>query len=414
MATVSTLRIRHTYNKEFALDNFLNQSPIDFNETGFCIEGWVKIAPMDNRARLFLKENYEGAPLRLEPGIYPRLEFEQFSDADADDSITDKKAIPSVGSIDLPEGVEAVFFSETNFRGKAYPYRDDISRVTLSKRTVGSVLILDRRHRKQSHVVLFEKEMTDITRYSGKGQVLQIPQSWTPNFKEAKDLPSDVTDHHLHILDKVGSVWVPPGIALDLIGIQDDVTQDAKTIAKPTSEMSFTLLNDLENRKSKVKTWNEDAPNFATVDIPEGLVLFLFENDWFEGRYRILTGKHEEVKKNQWAPNSAVLAAAPDGTDGILVFKPFPQVYPEGSYLSEWKTNDDKEIPEVWIPTEFALMQSTSEEKLETINTGFFRRSENVAAKIVRLKRLTLRGDLNNLPAFKKITQNYCSSFYST
>ncbi|MCB0635952.1 MAG: hypothetical protein KDC54_05020, partial [Lewinella sp.] len=361
MGKVQALRLRRTHDIKYSLDQFLGP---DIDQTGFCLEGWVNFAPMDDRARVYPEANYTGKPLLLKPGVYPKLAGKHFRELRMGDKpITEDSVTVTLASLDLPEGVEAVFFSAPNFGGEAYPYRDDEHTIAGGEKKIASALVLDRRHRQQSHVVLFAQPA-----YGGQAQVLQVPHSWSLDIPSEEDTGSTELKptipfssfHQSQDISSVGSAWVPPGIALDLLSIVKAKPSVFELIKGSELKMTYQSQRDPENPVECVpQSWYQDVPAFQEVTIPEGLVLFLFENEVFGGRYRILSaGTHQEMAKNQWTTHSAVLAVAPHGAEGALVLGPVPQVIPPDHTLPVWEKKD-QEFAEFWFPNGFALMAGT-------------------------------------------------------
>ena len=116
MGKVQTLRLRRTHDIEYSLDQFLAS---DIGQTGFCLEGWVNFAPMDNRARVYPEARYSGKPLLLKPGTYPKLTGRHFRELRLGDKPkTEETETFTLASLDLPEGVTlrvmSFLFATTN------------------------------------------------------------------------------------------------------------------------------------------------------------------------------------------------------------------------------------------------------------------------------------------------------------
>mgnify|MGYP002683048658 FL=1 len=122
---------------------------------GYTIEAWVCPAPMDGAIRLYPQPNYGGKPVRLKEGLYRSMAGDY---------------LPQLGSASLPEDIAAVFFSEADFQGESFAVRQDLPQAPAGQQQIGSVVVLDRSHRRQNHVVLFAQ-----AGYQGKAQVLSCP-----------------------------------------------------------------------------------------------------------------------------------------------------------------------------------------------------------------------------------------------
>lgn len=377
MSKTTALRLRHTHDFDLPMDDFVKKEDPDMKANGFCLEAWVQCARRDNAARLYSAKNYEGHPLRLKPGDYSQI---------------DNKLLPQLASVDLPEGIEVVFFSEPYFKGSTLVLRDDEPEIG-TEFSIGSVVILDRRHRNQSHVILFGEE-----NYQGAAQLLLVPNSWAPPVKSADRIQVGMESASGHHIPSVRSAWVPPGIALELTTIATVAENTFEAIKECDQKLTFATFSELEKKTLSPQSWPKNIPDFNMVDIPTGTVLVFFEKENFGGSYINLTGKQEATVKLPWAPASAVFALAPGGVDGVLVFEQLPQFYPVGSTLT--KPDDPKNVQDkyVYIPQGYRLKSKKSDNGLN-LTAGFHRLDGQTAYQVEKLQVHILRGDLSRFPS---------------
>jgi hypothetical protein len=172
----NAIRIRHKQTIELTheLSDLSNE---------FTLEAWVRLGHADKSTRLYPQANFIGQSVRLQAGAIAHLQAHH---------------LPQLGSVDLPPGIEVVFFTEPNFRGEALALKGDIHNVISEFEQVQSAVVLDRSHRRQSHAILFEK-----ANFEGRALVLTLPHHWDKPTKETTKLKT------------VGSAWIPPGVALD-------------------------------------------------------------------------------------------------------------------------------------------------------------------------------------------------------
>ncbi|MBK6929672.1 MAG: hypothetical protein IPH12_01975 [Saprospirales bacterium] len=386
MPDISALRLRHEHT--ITLENLTLSG-------GFTLEAWVCPAPMDNAARLYPEKGYDGNVVRLKPGLYRDLADEH---------------LPTLGSACLPEDIEAVFFTEPDFRGEALAQRDDLHEVPEKHRQIGSAVILDRAHRRQNHVVLFEE-----AGYQGEAEVLILPDFW-------QKLDTVSTEDKPH-LTQAGSAWVPPGVALEVEQLlslpptpftAEPVDYKMPNVTVQTSEQGTVTVTVLDFEcppmawpkepplfkmvKESPKPY-EDMPLKLYVNVPPNHRLYVFEKADYDGRVAVISGK-QELSNHPWLIGSAIYVATPNGMEGIIGIRskgkgndlPEVRLFPLGT-----QTPDNSVEWHFWIPPGFRLKPITMGEKQEW-GPGSYKNIPVSAHQVVQVTRTTLRGDLSTLP----------------
>lgn len=334
MSTISALRLR----REHEID--LNGKLPDLSN-GFTIEAWVCPAPMDGAVRLYPQPGYGGKPVRLKEGLYRSIAGDY---------------LPQFGSASLPEAMEAVFFSEPDFQGDALAIRQDLPQAPDGHQKIGSAVVLDRSHRRQNHVVLFEQ-----AGYQGRAEVLLLPDFWQrPDENDAKEQASDKRPG----LTQVGSAWAPPGVALE-------VTQ-LRTVAGSgsTSTEFITASNPMS---SLPEAFGINVQPSQPLAIPENNILFLFEKAGFEGRETIISGKHPGQSLLPKTIGSAIYVLAPDGAQGVIGFGPTPDDASE-RLIHFFAVGDPLPTDAInwhfWVPPQFCLVPGRDETIPDRIGIG--------------------------------------------
>jgi len=204
---------------------------------GLTLEAWVRLAPLDNSARLYPLTAYDGRPYVLRAGQYATL---------APD------LLPQLGSVCLPEDVEIVLFSRPHFGGDVFAIRDDVPQVPDAYQTVGSAVVIDRGHRRQESVVLFASPG-----FGGAAQVLALPNTWQPG----------------QWLAAAQSAWVPPGVALDITHDGQTVTYRGDLSQLPGGVRSITARREPEPEETApaptpgfVGIFSDDAGRGLTIE----------------------------------------------------------------------------------------------------------------------------------------------------
>jgi len=155
-------------------------------DTAGCLEAWVRPEAPAREPVLFPLAHFDGRPLHLRSGQHPEL---------------GKTRLPSLGSVILPVGFDLVLFSRPEFGGAVRVLQQSVAGGMADGFVPASALVLDRRHLRQNHLVLFEGR--DFT---GAAQVVTLPGSWRPRHAGEPARPP--------VLEKVGSALVPPGVAM--------------------------------------------------------------------------------------------------------------------------------------------------------------------------------------------------------
>ncbi|MBK7200704.1 LamG-like jellyroll fold domain-containing protein [Candidatus Amarolinea dominans] len=334
MSNTDALRLRH----EHEID--LSGKMPDLSN-GYTIEAWVCPAPMDGAIRLYPQPNYGGKPVRLKEGLYRSMAGDY---------------LPQLGSASLPEDIAAVFFSEADFQGESFAVRQDLPQAPAGQQQIGSVVVLDRSHRRQNHVVLFAQ-----AGYQGKAQVLILPDFWQrPNENNTKEKTTDQKPG----LTQVGSAWVPPGAALEVTQLRQS--------ANPGSSFSLSLLapnltGDLP------QDWPIKLQPSKSVDIPPNNILFLFEKPDYVGKSRVISGKQSDLSSPPWPVRSAIYVQAPDSVEGVIGIGPKTensserevQLLPVGTRMPS-----DSVRWHFWVPPNFRLVPVENEDIPDRIGNG--------------------------------------------
>lgn len=334
MSNTDALRLRH----EHEID--LSGKMPDLSN-GYTIEAWVCPAPMDGAIRLYPQPNYGGKPVRLKEGLYRSMAGDY---------------LPQLGSASLPEDIEAIFFSEADFQGESFAVRQDLPQAPAGQQQIGSVVVLDRSHRRQNHVVLFAQ-----AGYQGKAQVLILPDFWQrPNENNTKEKTTDQKPG----LTQVGSAWVPPGAALEVTQLRQS--------ANPGSSFSLSLLapnltGDLP------QDWPIKLQPSKSVDIPPNNILFLFEKPDYVGKSRVISGKQSDLSSPPWPVRSAIYVQAPDSVEGVIGIGPKTensserevQLLPVGTRMPS-----DSVRWHFWVPPNFRLVPVENEDIPDRIGNG--------------------------------------------
>ncbi|MFZ1239307.1 MAG: hypothetical protein WAV66_08160, partial [Anaerolineae bacterium] len=334
MSNTDALRLRH----EHEID--LSGKMPDLSN-GYTIEAWVCPAPMDGAIRLYPQPNYGGKPVRLKEGLYRSMAGDY---------------LPQLGSASLPEDIAAVFFSEADFQGESFAVRQDLPQAPAGQQQIGSVVVLDRSHRRQNHVVLFAQ-----AGYQGKAQMLILPDFWQrPNENNTKEKTTDQKPG----LTQVGSAWVPPGAALEVTQLRQS--------ANPGSSFSLSLLapnltGDLP------QDWPIKLQPSKSVDIPPNNILFLFEKPDYVGKSRVISGKQSDLSSPPWPVRSAIYVQAPDSVEGVIGIGPKTensserevQLLPVGTRMPS-----DSVRWHFWVPPNFRLVPVENEDIPDRIGNG--------------------------------------------
>ena len=367
MEKVPVLRLRHdhTFPLEALKDRSLSGS--------FTIEAWVCPASMDRAALLYPEKGYEGNVVRLKPGLYRNMVDEH---------------LPSLGSADLPDFIEAVFFTEPNFNGIALAQREDLADIPAEHQKIGSVVVLDRSHGRQNHVVLFEG-----IGFTGRAQLLVLPDHWQQ--PPVPDAPASIDEGKITINEKspafgqhtanpismVRSAWVPPGVALDVLTTEGNITllgdmyemPDLVLNVQPRRDTPLTgnsilCCLDFTGERSLFNVMRlEETCSFGWVEyntkfryrIPEGYALFLFEHDNKEGKYEIVVGGRDDLKNLGWTPKWAIYASAPDDVLGVIAFNMVGNTFKTATVIAAGKALPDTTW--FWFPPEYCLSKDSGE-----------------------------------------------------
>ncbi|MFN8440117.1 MAG: LamG-like jellyroll fold domain-containing protein [Caldilineaceae bacterium] len=306
---------------------------------GFTLEAWVCPAPMDRAARLYPQSGYAGPPVRLKAGLYKQLAADH---------------LPRLGSACLPEKMEAVFFPEPNFQGETLASRHDLPQIADAQQQIGSLIVLDRSHRRQNFVVLFEQ-----ANYAGRAAVLLLPNRWQPSASAGGHAAQSG-------LQQVGSAWVPPGIALEVengagrLTLRGDLSQFPTGVTRIAtrrdaplagSELHFTTTdNPTLEQKWSPQAVSDPLPAFRTVRMPEQSALFLFENPDFSGRHTMVADSCDDLSDLDWTVRAAAFATAPNGPAGLLALEGSVSVLAAGSKVGA------ATVCKRWLPPGFRLL----------------------------------------------------------
>ena len=381
MSNDTALRIRH----EHQIDISENISDIS---NQFTLEAWVCPAPMDRAARLYPESGYNGQPVRLKPGLYRNIADEH---------------LPSLGSACLPEEIEAVFFTEPDFKGEALAQRDDLHEAPDSHRQIGSVVVLDRSHRRQNCAVLFEQE-----RFQGSAEVLTLPDFW-----QQPDGTSTVARPGL---TQVGSAWTPPGVALDVTKLLPSPAVASGPIEPQL--LHFTAQAEGEDDETSLETlpfaWPTAPPLFRTVNVPPDHSLYIFEKANYGGRFAVFSGKQQDLSIPPWPIESAIYVASPNGANGVIGIRstggegepPEVRLFPPGAPMPENSVEWH-----FWVQPNFLLKpEKETSENPEVLGAGqhhydeqewgpgFYKNILVYSHTVVQIERTTLLGDLAKLP----------------
>lgn len=356
MSNISALRLQHEHPSDLS-----GQMP-DLTH-GFTMEAWVRPAPMDQSVRLYPQPGYGGAPVRLKEGLYRRMAADH---------------LPQLGSACLPEDMEAVFFSEPDFQGDALAMRQDLPQAPDSHAKIGSVVVLDRSHRRQNHVVLFSQ-----AGYQGKADVLILPGSWQR--PDANDAEQQVADQKPG-LAQVGSAWVPPGVALEVTQLRTSavagssaITIENWTCASPvrtvfiqSADGSVEARAVLNSTSSLPVEWGINVQASQPVVIPENNILFLFEKAGFEGKETIMAGKHLGQPSLPTPIGSAIYVAV-KGAAGVIGIGPKSHSSGEPP-IRFFAVGDPLPADAInwhfWVPPDFCLVPGRDEAIPDRIGSG--------------------------------------------
>ncbi len=326
----------------------LQKHEIDLSEKmpdmskGFTIEAWVCPAPMDRAVRLYPEPGYGGKPVRLKEGLHRNM---------AEDYL------PQLGSACLPEAMEAVIFSRPDFQGESLTVRQDLPQAPDSPRKIGSVVVLDRSHRRQNHVVLF-----DLADYKGKTKVLILPDFWQ---RLHENNTKEETTDQKPVLAQVGSAWVPPGVALEVTQLDQGENKGS------SSTIPSFLAPDLAGILPP--DWPIKLQQSIAVDMPENSILFLFEKPEYAGKSTVVSRKQRDWSSLPWPVRSAIYVGAPDNLEGVIGIGPKPansaerevRLFPIGTPMPV-----DSVHWQFWVPPNFRLVPTESQEIPESIEGG--------------------------------------------
>ncbi len=296
MPTTSALRFRHAHTLP------VSGLTLDLH-AGFTLEAWVQVAPMDSAARIYAEPGYQGKPVCLKIGATLSLPRDR---------------LPQVGSVDLPEGVEAVFFSEEHCRGQAISLRDDCPVASETLQAARSLVLIDRLRRKQDCVVVFDGQ------YGGNARLLRVGERIT--------LPEGAFFG--------GSLWIPPGVAVELSGRLSGLSNQPELVTlhgdrpllplgyrclsarreSPTTGEQLLITSGGEIPRSVPApgaSWGTEVQSFSGLRIPDKMVLWVeWETQGLSG-HSLLVGDHTDLQRLPCPPHRAHLIAAPDGPEGV-------------------------------------------------------------------------------------------------
>lgn len=291
MNGVSAIRILHDYTGMLPI-------PAGPAPDGFSLEAWVRLAPMDTRARLYPESDYAGAALVLRVG--------------RTDSFGAGR-LPRLGSIDLPDGVEVVLFGEDNCTGPAWAYRDDVPLLPEGPATARSALVIDRRKPGQHDAVVFADPG-----YTGAAVVVRAMRTLTVG----EQLP------------QARSAWIPPGLQLECSGpgvgrsIRGDhpnlpiglVTVAPRLGAQATGDVVYAVAPNGDPHGSKPFGQPDGCPDWLASDVSVGVgyALFLFSELNYAGRCRVVVDAMADLSDLNFRPQSVIFAKATDGVRGVL------------------------------------------------------------------------------------------------
>lgn len=331
---------------------------------GFTIAAWVCPAPMDGAVRLYPQPGYGGKPVRLKEGLYRSIAGDY---------------LPQFGSASLPEAMEAVFFSEPDFQGDSLAIRQDLPQAPEGHQKIGSAVVLDRSHRRQNHVVLFEQ-----AGYQGKAEVLILPDFWQrPDANDAEQQAADQKPG----LAQVGSAWVPPGVALEVTQLHITRGADAgsMTFELWSCDSQFRTVYDIQFVTPSVgirpvlnstndlpKEWGVNVQAGQPAALPKNRAIFLFEKAGFEGTQTILAGQYAGQLAHLATVGSAIYVDV-EGAAGVIGIGPKslssgePQVqfFAVGAPLPAGAINWH-----FWVPPDFRLVPGSDEAIPDRIGSG--------------------------------------------
>ena len=330
---------------------------------GFTIEAWVCPAPMDGAVRLYPQPGYGGKPVRLKEGLYRSIAGDY---------------LPQFGSASLPEAMEAVFFSEPDFQGESLAIRQDLPQAPEGQQQIGSAVVLDRSHRRQNHVVLFEQPG-----YQGKAEVLVLPDFWQR--LEEKNTGEQATDTKPG-LAQIGSAWIPPGVALEVTQLRTSavagssaITIENWTCASPvrtvfiqSADGSVEARAVLNSTSSLPVEWGFNVQAGQPAAIPENNILFLFEKAGYEGKETIMAGKHLGQPSLPMPVGSAIYVAVA-GAAGVIGIGPKSDSSGEPQ-IRFFAVGDPLPADAInwhfWVPPDFCLVPGRDETIPDRIGSG--------------------------------------------
>lgn len=371
MTKIPALRIRHEHNIPLAIGE------ID-PAAGFTLEAWFKVAPVDRNIRLYEEANYGGRVLQLPAEAYRALAARHFD---------------TIGSVCLPLGMEAVFFSQPDFGGNAWVVRADCPVVSPAQRQAGSLVVVDRFHRRQSHVVLFEEQ-----NFQGRAALLRAAEAWHWDKPEAADQPP---------LKQIGSAWVPPGVGLTAVcrrtfAVTPKFESPVKSlgfafggigVATPDFSRTENVYAAYDNFYNDKKYENPTEKDL--IHVQEGQKLILFSENNYAGDTHILTPGWHQIMALPWPAKSFLRYETGGRTnnqfDGVLLFTwQGICVCPAGAILPDGLTYGAN----VWIPPNFELIAADDDNDARpTRGPGYY---ENI---LISSYQVSSSGGAAGLPA---------------
>lgn len=341
-------------------------------------------AAMTRSALLYAEKGYAGNPVRLKPGLYRNISDEYLS---------------GLGSVDLPDAIEAVFFTEPDFQGEALAQRDDLAEVPDVHQKIGSLVVLDRSHYRQNYIILFEEPG-----FKGRAQLLVLPEHWqkpeqtSPTETSigdpiiAEDNAPAFARQAANLLPGVGSVWIPPGVAIDILSAEGNATLRGDISELPADLRYIQPRRDKLLQGSSILTSNELYGDVAksgeifnawgaifTFDsnmkrwlVPEDLAVFLFENEQLNGNYEVIVGGRDDMSHFGWVPNTFSFPKTPKGVDGVIAFSGVTSSYSlsDGTVVKCLGINETvvvppgspmPDTPSAWFPPEYCLVMRNGE-----------------------------------------------------